>query len=303
MTATAITGLLLLLLLAPALPGLVNRTKAILTGRRGSPVWQRYADIAKLLRKGTVYSTVTTRTFRIAPAVVVATVVLAAALVPLDGKGALVKFSGDLVAFVGLLAAGRFMLSLAALDTGSSFEGMGASREVWYGSLVEPALLLAFIGLTLATRSTSLSDMLGRPLAASWSHAAPAVVLIAASVFVVLLAESSRVPFDDPATHLELTMVHEVMVLDHSGPDLALIEYAAGLKLGLFGALLTGVLLPPALQAGLPALAALVVGLVVTAIAVGVVESAMARLRLTRVPQILVAASALASFGVILLLR
>jgi formate hydrogenlyase subunit 4 len=285
------------------LSGIVNRTKSILTGRRGPPVWQRYADIAKLLRKGTVYSTTTTRAFRIAPAVLVATVAIAATLVPLGASGALVRFSGDLVAFVGLLAAGRFLLALAALDTGSSFEGMGASREVWYASLVEPALLLAFTGLTLATGSTSLSDMLGPPLDAARAHAGPALVLVAASVFVVLLAESSRVPFDDPATHLELTMVHEVMVLDHSGPDLALIEYAAGLKLALFAAVLTGVLWPPAHAAGPTALVALGAGLLLTAVAVGIVESVMARLRLTRVPQILVAASALASFGVILLLR
>jgi formate hydrogenlyase subunit 4 len=302
-TGTSFAGLGLVLALAPALPGIANRTKALLTGRRGAPAWQLYADLAKLLRKGTVYSTTTTAVFRLAPPLLLASVLLAALVVPLGGGGAVVGFSGDLIAFVGLLAIGRFGIVLAALDTGSSFEGMGASREVTFASLIEPALLLGFTGLALATNSSSLSDMLGPPLTAAWSHAAPALVLVAASLFVVLLAETARVPFDDPATHLELTMIHEVMILDQSGPDLAMVLYASALKLALFGALVAGIVLAPAGLDGAWALLALAAGLVAVAVAVGVVESAMARFRLTRVPQVLVAASALASFGVILLLR
>jgi formate hydrogenlyase subunit 4 len=207
------------------------------------------------------------------------------------------------VAFAGLLALGRFVLVLAALDTGSSFEGMGASREVTVAAFAEPALYLCFTVLVLATGDVSLAGMLGQPLAAAWSAAAPSLVLAGASLFIIMLAETCRVPVDDPLTHLELTMIHEVMILDHSGPDLALVLYAGSLKMALFASLIVGVVVP---RANLPAPLALVVlvtGLVVVAVMIGVVESVMARLRMTRVPQLLVAASALAGFGLILLLR
>ena len=209
------------------------------------------------------------------------------------------RFSGDLVAFAALLALGRFLLVLAALDTGSSFEGMGASREAAFSAFAEPALFLCFAGLALARGDLSLSGMLAGPLGA----AGPApLLMIAASLFLVLLAETSRVPVDDPATHLELTMIHEVLVLDSSGPDLALIQYGSALKLALFGALIVGVLVPRAPLPGPAALGLLVLGLVGVAVLVGVVESLMARLRLSRVPQFLVAASVLAALGLVLVL-
>jgi formate hydrogenlyase subunit 4 len=302
MSQVPIASLVLLLVLAPLLPGVATRTRAFLTGRRGAPALQLYFDLAKLWRKGTVYSTSTTWIFRLAPVVVAVTAVLAACLLPLDGRQSLVSFSGDLIAFAALLALGRFSLVLAGLDTGSSFEGMGASREVTFASFAEPALFLCLIALVRATGSLTLAGMLGGPLAAAWPAAAPSLLMVGASLFAVLLAENSRVPVDDPATHLELTMIHEVIVLDHSGPDLALILYGSALKLALFGALLVGVLLP---RAGLPAAASLAVlagGLLVVAALVGVVESVMARLRLDRVPQFLVAASALAFLAVVLLL-
>ncbi|HEX9692491.1 MAG TPA: NADH-quinone oxidoreductase subunit H [Gemmatimonadales bacterium] len=302
MTGTSLAALGIALLAAPALPGIAGRTKAMLTGRTGSPVWQLYRDLAKLMRKGAVYSTVSTWVFRLAPAVLLACVLVASLFVPLDGRTAIVRFDGDLVAFAYLLALGRFGLVLAALDTGSSFEGMGASRDVTYASFVEPALFLSFTGLALASDSLSLSGFLGEPLAAAWSRAAPSLVMIAGSLFVVLLAETSRVPFDDPATHLELTMIHEVAVLDHSGPDLAIILYAGALKLTLLAAVVIGVLIPRAGWSGAVSIAVLVGGLAMVGVAVGVIESVMARLRLTRVPQVLVAASALAAFGIILLL-
>ncbi len=302
MTWTPLVALATLLLVAPLLPGVAAKTKALLTGRRGTPVLQLYWDLYKLLGKGAVYSTTTTWLFRLAPVVVVATALLAACVVPLDGRHALVSFTGDLVAFASLLGLGRFMLVLAGLDTGSSFEGLGASREVTFSSFAEPALFLCFAGLALATRDLSLTGMLGSPLAAAWPSAAPSLVMIGVSLFLVLLAETSRVPVDDPATHLELTMIHEVIVLDHSGPDFALILYGSALKLALFGALLVGVLVPRALLPGPAAIGLLVLGLVVVALLIGVVESVMARLRLSRVPQFLIAGSVLASLGVILLL-
>jgi formate hydrogenlyase subunit 4 len=302
MSQVPIASLVLLLVLAPLLPGVATRTRAFLTGRRGAPVLQLYFDLAKLWRKGTVYSTSTTWIFRLAPVVVAVTAILAACLLPLDGRQSPVSFSGDLIAFTALLALGRFSLVLAGLDTGSSFEGMGASREVTFASFAEPALFLCLIALVRATGSLTLAGMLGRPLAAAWPAAAPSLLMVGAALFAVLLAENSRVPVDDPATHLELTMIHEVIVLDHSGPDLALILYGSALKLALFGALLVGVLLPRASLPAAAALAALAGGLLAVAALVGIVESVMARLRLDRVPQFLVAASALAFVAVVLLL-
>ncbi len=302
MSWTPLASLALLLLLAPLLPGVATRTRALLTGRRGAPVLQLYFDLAKLLRKGVVYSTTTTWIFGLAPVAVTVTALLAACFLPLDGRASVVSFSGDLIAFAALLALGRFALVLAGLDTGSSFEGMGASREVTFGSFAEPALFLCLVALAQATGTLSLADMLGTPLADAWSRVGPSLLLVGAALFAVLLAETSRVPVDDPATHLELTMIHEVIVLDHSGPDLALILYGGAVKLALFGALLVSVLVPRARLEPVAALGLLVGGLLAVAALVGVVESVMARLRLDRVPQFLVAASALAFFAVILLL-
>jgi formate hydrogenlyase subunit 4 len=285
---------------APVLPGIVVKTKSLLTGRRGAPVLQLYSDLWKLVRKGTVYSRTTTWVFRAGPVVVLASLLVATLFLPLDGRAAPAAFAGDLVAFAGLLALGRFALVLAGLDTGSSFEGMGASREVTIASFAEPTLFLGFIVLVLATGDLSLSGMLGRPLAAAWSRAGASLTLVGISFFVLLLAENSRGPVDDPATHLELTMIHEVIVLDHSGPDLALILYGSALKLALFGVLVVSVFVPRAGLSGPAAVAVLGAGLGIVAVAVGVVESIMARLRLSRVPQLLVGAAALALFGIIL---
>jgi formate hydrogenlyase subunit 4 len=303
MTWNAFTALAITLIVAPALSGIATKTKSLLTGRQGAPVLQLYYDIWKLLRKGAVYSTTTTWVFRTGPVVVLAALLAAAMLLPLDGREAVTQFSGDLVAFAGLMALARFALVLAGLDTGSSFEGMGASREVTFASFAEPALFLCFVALVLATGELSLSGMLGAPLTATWPRTAAPLVLVAMSLFVLLLAENSRVPVDDPTTHLELTMIHEVIVLDHSGPDLAVILFGSALKLALFAALVLGVLVPRASWPEPIALAALPVGLALVAIGVGLVESTMARLRLTRVPQLLVGAGALALFGIILLLR
>jgi formate hydrogenlyase subunit 4 len=299
---SASVALALVLALAPLLPGLTQRTRSLLTGRRGPPLLQLYADLAKLFRKGAVYSTTTGVIFRLAPVMFAATTLVAATLLPLDGHAAPLAFAGDVVAFAGLLALGRFALVLGALDTGSSFEGMGASREATLGSLVEPGMFLCFAALAIATHGTSLSTMLGERLGAVWRVAAPALAMVAGSLFVLALAENGRVPVDDPATHLELTMIHEVMVLDHGGPDLALILYGGAVKLALFGAMLVSVLVPRASLSPAAAIAVLVGGLAVTAVAVGIVESVMARLRLDRVPQFLVAASVLSTFAIMLLL-
>ena len=288
---------------APLLAGVVNRTKSVVAGRRGAPLLQLYFDLAKLARKRPVYSRTTTFLFRLGPALSLAGALAAALLVPFGGAPAALRFAGDFVVFAGLLSAGRFATVLAALDTGSPFEGMGASREVTFAALAEPALFLALLVLALATRTPSLSGMLGGALPAAWGHAAPALALALAALGVVALAENARIPVDDPNTHLELTMIHEVMVLDHGGPDLALILYGAALKLLLFGALFARLLVAVPAERPAVALAGFAGGTLLFGILVGLVESTMARLRMARVPQLLAGATVLALFGLVLLLR
>jgi len=300
---TALAALATLMLGAPIVPGIVTRTKAMLAGRRGPPVWQLYADLWKLSRRGVVYSATTTWIFRLAPPVLVATTLAAAALVPLDGHGAALRFAGDAIAFAYLLALGRFALVLAALDTGSSLEGMGASREVAFASVSELGLFVALAALAVMAHGLSLTEMLGDTPARSVGTAMGASVLLAVSLFALALVECARVPVDDPATHLELTMIHEVMVLDHSGPDLAMILYASALKLAVFAGIILGVLMPGAHAPSWWGSGLLFASLVGVGIAIGIVESVMARLRLPKVPLYIAAAASLALFGLILQLR
>ncbi|TMQ72928.1 MAG: hydrogenase [Candidatus Eisenbacteria bacterium] len=303
MTASAIGALALILVVAPLLPALAGRTVAFLTGRRGAPLLQPYRDLAKLLGKGAVYSRTTTGVFRLAPAVVLGAALVAAGLLPLDGRRGLAGFGGDMIAFAGLLALGRLLLALAGLDTGSSFEGMGASRELGFATFSEPALFLVLGALALATGESSLGGMLGAPLARAWARAPATLAMVGVSLGIVLLAEASRGPVDDPATHLELTMIHEVTILDHGGPDLGILLYGSALKFALFAALLAGTFLPRAAWPAPLAVAALLPALALVAILVGVIESAMARLRLVQVPHLLTGAAALAALGVVLRVR
>jgi formate hydrogenlyase subunit 4 len=288
---------------APLIPGVAAKTRALLTGRRGPPLWQLYADLRKLMRKGATYSTTTTWAFRLAPLAVVATTLLASAIVPLDGRRSLVSFTGDAVAFAYLLGLGRFLLVLGALDTGSSFEGMGTSREVSFASLVEPGLFVTLVALGVATQRLSLTGMFGAELWQRWPVVAPTVILLAVSLFVLMLAECARVPVDDPATHLELTMIHEVMVLDHSGPDLAFILYANALKMAVFAALILDLVVPRAALGGWASAGVLVGAMIASGVAVGIVESSMARLRMPKVPLFIAGGTALGLFGLILLLQ
>jgi formate hydrogenlyase subunit 4 len=293
--------LALLLALPPLLPGVVARVKAIAAGRKGPPLLQPYRDLARLLRKGAVYGAGTSWVFRAGPVISLATALAAGALLPLVAPTAPLSFAGDVVAFAALLGLGRFFTVAAALDTGSAFEGMGASREASFGALAEPVLLLVLTLLCVAVGGTGFSEVLESGAdAAALSH--PVLVVAAAALFVVLLSENSRIPVDDPNTHLELTMIHEVMVLDHSGPDLAFIEYGAAVKLFLFAALLTHLVLPFP-QGGLLGAGVVVAGALAAAVTVGLVESLMARLPLRRVPQLLVSAGALAALGLAVILQ
>jgi formate hydrogenlyase subunit 4 len=291
------------LLLPPLLLGVIGRVKAIVAGRQGPPIVQPYLDLLRLARKGAVYSRTTSWVFRAGPVVGLAAVLAAGLVLPLGGPDAVVTFRGDFVLLAYLLGLARFATVLAALDTGSSLEGMGAAREVTYSALAEPALFLGFVSLVRSTGGLDLAHLLGTGLARSWSTDGPALLLVASAIFVVALAENARVPVDDPSTHLELTMIHEVMVLDHSGPDLAMITYGAALKLWLFGALVVKLALGARLDEPWAAFAAFVVGQFLFAVAVGLVESNMARLRLVRVPQLLIGASVLSGFALVLLLR
>ena len=296
----------LALILAPLLPGIINRVKAKFAGRHGKPVLQTYYDIAKLLRKGEVISRTSTWTFAVAPSVALAATLCALALLPLGGAVSPLAFAGDFVLAAYLLGMGRFAIMLGALDTGSAFEGMGASREATFSALAEPVFFLALMVLTSlclglghgTDTAFSLSTMVGGQTAGAWLTGKGELLLLPVIFFILLLVENCRIPVDDPNTHLELTMIHEVMVLDHSGPNMALILYGAALKLWFFAALIAG-LITPALplwqQVGLRVAIVLLL-----AVVVGIVESVMARLRMERVAYLLGAAAIMGMLTLIL---
>ncbi len=287
----------LLLAFPPLLLGIIHKTKALCAGRDGPPLLQPYRDLWKLLRKGAVYSRTTTWLFRAGPIVSLAAVLCAGLVLPLAANTSPLGFSGDVVVFAYLLGLGRFFTMAAALDTGSSFEGMGASREAAFSALAEPALFLSMAILCIPAGSATFADAFGQLPWATWGFGHPTYLAAALSLFAVLLAENSRIPIDDPNTHLELTMIHEVMVLDHGGPDLGLILYGSAVKLFVIGTLLLHILLPIPAAGGWQGIALLCGGQIGLAMLVGIVESVMARLRLPRVPQFLVGAAVLAVIG------
>jgi formate hydrogenlyase subunit 4 len=301
LAAAALAPPICALALAPLLPGVINRTKACVAGRRGPPLLQPYRDVIKCLRRGAVYGDVTSWVFRLGPVVNLAALSAALLVMPFGGIAAPLSFAGDLIVLVGLLALGRFATVLAALDTGSSFEGMGASREAHFAVLAEPALLLALATLARASGALSLTPIYGALTPSLWLTLLPSLALVAMTLLVLELVENSRIPVDDPTTHLELTMIHEVMVLDHSGPDFAYIQYAAALKLWLLGSLLVG-LVVPVRGAWWVCLPAMLFGMAVLGGVIGMIEAAMARYRLLKVPQFIVGAATLSAVGFIVIL-
>jgi formate hydrogenlyase subunit 4 len=298
-----IIHLLLALVLPPLLVGIIAKIKALFAGRAGPPLLQPYYDLLKLFRKGSVFSTTTTWVFLAGPVVGLVTVFIAALLVPLASHSGPISFTGDMILLAYLLGLGRFFTTLAALDTGSAFEGMGAAREATFACLAEPAFFLGLLVLSKLSGSQQLAGMFGGSLAPYWETAGAALALVLLSWFIVLLAENCRIPFDDPNTHLELTMIHEVMVLDHSGLAFGLILYGASLKLFLFAALVVRLAFPMSTEAVWLDCPFFVAGIALVAAMIGVVESIMARLRLTHVPLLLVTACLLSAFGVILVVR
>lgn len=291
-TFDVVFRLVVWLLLAPLVPGIINKVKAWVAGRRGPPVLQLYYDLAKLWRKGVVLSTAVSPGHVAGPAVAWVAMVCAALLLPAGPAGAPLAFRGDALLFVYLLALARFCTASAALDTGSAFEGMGAAREVSYAVLGEAAIITALLALSLQTGSVSLTAML-TPAAGAGA------ALLAAGLFAVLLAENCRVPFDDPNTHLELTMIHEVMALDHSGPPLAAILHGASLKLLMFSVLLVEAVLPLGKLSPLAAAGTLAGSVLAVAVGIGLVESLLARLAFRRVPLLLTTAFLLCLFALL----
>ena len=286
--------------LAPLLVGITNRTKAVFAGRTGQPFVQPYYDLWRLFNKGAVYSKTTTWVFRAGPMIGLSAVIMATALVPLGPIPALLEFQGDFVLFAYLLGLARMVTVLAALDTGSPFEGMGASREVFFSAFAEVAL---FLGLAALARETSRLSMTGIHQAITpelWLHSGITFALIVASFSAVFLTENSRIPVDDPNTHLELTMIHEVMALDHSGPDLGFIMLAASLKIWLLGLLIVGIVVPAGTIFWPGGFLMAIAAMGIVAIVLGVIESIIARLRLMRVPHMLIGASALSALALLL---
>ena len=297
---------ILALALAPLAVGIINRVKAKFSGRHGKPLLQLYYDIAKLLAKGEVRGDGTTWVFSAGPVIAMVSSVVALSLLPLGGVASPFAFQGDFILCAYLLGMGRFATVLSALDTGSPFEGMGASREALFGALAEPGLFLALLALITTAESLgvqkelSLSTLFNGFSPLAWMSGRPELVLLIFVMGVLLLVENCRIPVDDPNTHLELTMIHEVMVLDHSGPNLAFVLYGSAVKLCLFSTLLTGLVIPvmPVWAHTLCSLA----GLFVAACAVGVIESVMARLRMHVVPALAGLAGSVAAFVLILTL-
>ncbi len=291
------------LALCPLLPGVINRVKAKAGGRRGRPLLQLYYDLRKLAAKDLVYSTTSGWLFRACPVAVLAGSLAAALLTPIGNNRALVSFQGDFLVWAGAFTLARVFMILAALDVGSSFEGMGGSREAWYAALAEPAVFLALAALAVVSRDFSLTGFFLALTPAVTTRYFMALLFAGLALVLVALAENARIPVDDPDTHLELTMIHEVMILDHSGPDLALIEYGAALKLWTMGALAVGMAVPVKIGSRWLDAACFLLGMFLFGILVGLVESGMARLRLVRVPQFLIGASVLAALAFMIVAR
>jgi formate hydrogenlyase subunit 4 len=283
---------------APLLTGIVNKLKARLSGRFGPSMFQPYYELLRLARKETVYSASAGFITRLAPVIVWSAIVFATLLLPL-GRLAPISFSGDIILFAYLLALGRFFQILAALDVASSFEGMGASREARFAVFAEPIFFFTIGSLAIVTRCYSFATIVA---GISWSDPLFLVFVSVGllSLFFLMMAECSRIPVDDPNTHLELTMIHEVMILDASGFDLMLYQYAASLKLLLYCAL-AALLLNPFGVLG-PALGLLVFGatLLALALALALIETLMARFRLVLVPQFLLFATAIGVLNILI---
>ncbi len=299
--------MLLVLLLAPLLRGLVRKTKAPLLRRRGPPLLQPYRDLVRLMRKEVVLAQGASWLFRVIPYLVFAATWVAASLVPAFRTGLMFSWSADLIAIIALLGSARFFLALAGMDVGTSFGGIGSSREVMIASLAEPAMIMVVFTLALVAGSTQLSTMAGTMLAPEVGLRV-SLGLALFALIMVAIAENARIPVDNPATHLELTMVHEAMVLEYSGRHLALIDLAAALKLLLYLSLIACIFTPWGIARPDAGLAALALGpasypgkLAAGGLLLALFETSIAKMRVFRVPEFLGAALMLGLLATLLL--
>jgi formate hydrogenlyase subunit 4 len=300
----ALVQVLLYALLAPLLMGWVRKVKARLQNRRGAPVWQMYRDIIKLFGKEARMAHTASQLYRAAPYIVFVATLLAAAAIPLITTDLPTSAIADVIVIAGLLGLARFFLALAGMDVGTAFGGIGASREMFVAALAEPAMLMAVFTLAMTAHSTNLSSVVDYQLLHA-SELRPSYIFALASLVLVAIAETGRIPVDNPATHLELTMVHEAMILEYSGRHLALMEWAAALKLLLYMVLLANVFFPWGLAQNtqLFSLAlsggVLLVKLLVLGLLLGVSETVLAKMRVFRVPAFLNLALLLGLLGLL----
>lgn len=299
--------MLVVVVLAPGLVGLVRKVKARLTRRRGASVLQPYRDILRLMRKEVVLAENASWLFRVSPYMVFAATWVAAALVPTFATGLRFSWTADLIAIVALLGSARFFLALAGMDVGTSFGGIGASREMMIGALAEPAMLLTVFTVALIAGSTQLSNVV-EYMASPAVGIRVSLGMALVALVIVAIAENARIPVDNPATHLELTMVHEAMVLEYSGRHLAMIELAAAIKLMLYVALIGCIFIPwsiaqpgEGLAAHLIGFAAFLAKITLGGVALGLFETAIAKMRVFRVPDFLGAALMLGLLGTLLM--
>lgn len=292
------------ILAAPFFAGLILKIKAFFAGKKGPPILINYYTLIKLFKKGSVYSTSTTVMFKLGPIISLTASITALMFVPIAGYNPVFAFNGDVIFVLYILGLGRFFTIAAAMDTASPFEGMGAAREAYFPIICEAAMFMILIFFYRITGELQLSAYFaGSNTQGMWSLAGAPLLFIVISFFIILLTENSRVPVDDPATHLELTMIHEVMVLDHSGPDLALIEIGSFCKLMFYSTIISRMILPfESAIFGFP-MVMYIAGLLVVYVTVGVTESVIARYRMDKVPQFVLTSFALAFFATIITLE
>jgi len=301
----SVLQLVLLLLVSPLVSGVIKTLKARLQTRRGPSVLQSYRDIIKLLRKGMVIPETASWIFSATPYVVFGTATLVGLMIPMTTTHAPLSLFGGVLAVVYLLALGRFFLALGGLDTGSSFGGLGSSREMTVSAIAEPAMMLAIFTVAVGANSTNLSEMAKIAVTQSWRFLAPSQMLAFAALFIVLIAETGRIPVDNPATHLELTMIHEAMVLEYSGPYLALMEWGASIKQLVLMTLLVNIFFPFGLSANRSphavgvGLGFYLAKILLLACLVVLVETTNAKLRFFRVPELLMVAFILGALALI----
>jgi formate hydrogenlyase subunit 4 len=295
---------LLAILTAPFFSAVLLKIKAFFGGKKGPPLLINYYTLIKLFKKGSVYSNSTTAVFKLGPVVSLCSAITVLMFLPIAGHAPIFSFTGDIIFVLYIMGLGRFFVIAAAMDTASPFEGMGAAREAFFPIICEASMFMILILFYMLTQELSFATYFSEsnPLEL-WKTAGSPLIFIAIAFFIILLTENSRVPVDDPATHLELTMIHEVMVLDHSGPDLALIELGSYLKLFFYSTFVARLIFPFNMGNTFLDICTFFGALVVVYTATGIMESVIARLRMDKVPKFVLTSFALAFFAIVITLE